>query len=464
MTEDQKYQGALYKNNKNKKVRLNPPYNAKEEQQQQHHNNNNNSNSNNNNSNNNSIQASTLTSTTTNARIPATPSAARNAATPATADNMAAAIQYQHPHVSHAAYVEDVPEELEAYLIADDDDNASRSEDDDHPPRAPTPPPVAEGPVNVFDFLVANATPNVSSTDLPHMAGGPVKLSDSTQIVRYDQDANDYLDPSDFSMEANAKHQMIQYGTGPVPVDAPFQTPAPGSRGEPRRKKDSPSDRDVKKDKKRKRLYLDVSDQVMTDAPPVLHSGLTGGLSRLTTKHAVLPPSPQSAETPASPLKKTRHVKHAKSSRSDSVLFSLLGAGSKPKSKKRKHRSASPSSKKTHSHRHRHHRHRTDGDRETDTAAVEQKLLEFSSDKKEGDDNSHGAVIVYKPRADLFLSFVDKGPESERGCSMNKALKRFHRERTSTGTALGKSTEEKELFRSLRLRKNDRGEIVLFCV
>jgi cell growth-regulating nucleolar protein len=47
---------------------------------------------------------------------------------------------------------------------------------------------------------------------------------------------------------------------------------------------------------------------------------------------------------------------------------------------------------------------------------------------------------------------------------MNKALKRYHRERTASGDGLGKLTEEKELWRSLRLRKNERGEIVLFCV
>ena len=73
-------------------------------------------------------------------------------------------------------------------------------------------------------------------------------------------------------------------------------------------------------------------------------------------------------------------------------------------------------------------------------------------------------MVIFKPRADLFLSFVNKGPDSERGCSMNKALKRFHRERSASGTSLGKPVEEKELWRSLRLRKNERGEIVLFCV
>ncbi|KAK5110038.1 hypothetical protein LTR16_005669, partial [Cryomyces antarcticus] len=60
-------------------------------------------------------------------------------------------------------------------------------------------------------------------------------------------------------------------------------------------------------------------------------------------------------------------------------------------------------------------------------------------------------------RAALFMSFVNKGPDSKRGCSINKALKRYHRE-------VGKDDEEeKALWRSLRLRRNSRGEIVLFA-
>ncbi|KAF1815767.1 hypothetical protein P152DRAFT_196127 [Eremomyces bilateralis CBS 781.70] len=93
-------------------------------------------------------------------------------------------------------------------------------------------------------------------------------------------------------------------------------------------------------------------------------------------------------------------------------------------------------------------------------------------------------------RQEMFLGFVTKGPGSERGCSVNKALKRWHRERYerwyqmgSNGhgsghgsghgeegngvgregrTLLSKGDEEKELWRGLRLRKNERGEVVVF--
>jgi cell growth-regulating nucleolar protein len=105
--------------------------------------------------------------------------------------------------------------------------------------------------------------------------------------------------------------------------------------------------------------------------------------------------------------------------------------------------------------------------------------------------NDNRKLIVYRhhsqladgeyerEKADYFLSLVTKGPESERGCSINKALKRFHRdypslaaseerddERRGRGRSRAdrdrKSEEEKDLWRTLRLRRNDRGEVVLF--
>ncbi|EFW99977.1 hypothetical protein CMQ_295 [Grosmannia clavigera kw1407] len=425
ITEDQKYQGTLYKN-KNKKVKLNPPANAEERP---------------------------FNITTPNNKPAA---------------QMAAAVQQRH--VSHNAYVEDVAEDVNEYLVQDNDSDRSDDDDDDAPPHAPTPPPGPEDRVNVFDFLVASAgtTPNMSSMNLTRGPAGPATLADSTQVVSYERAEDHGL------VEASASKQppVAQFEMGPVAVlPTAFQTPAQRSSG----------DKEVKKDKKRKRLMLDIS----ADAPPVLHSGLTGGLHRLSTKHVPpFPPSPESAETPASPLKKTKApTKHAKS-RSETMSTGLFAAlTAKPKSKKRKQRSASPTDKKNkeghsgHGHRdhhrdhresresreHRHHRrhshHKTEDEKK---AAL--KMIEYPANKEGDSSNSSGQMIVYKPPADLFLSFVNKGPESERGCSMNKALKRFHRERTSSGKTHGKQTEEKELFRSLRLRKNDRGEIVVFYI
>ncbi|KAI0136452.1 LYAR-type C2HC zinc finger protein [Xylariales sp. AK1849] len=364
--------------------------------------------------------------------------------------------------MSQRAYVEDVTEEYEAYrefeINSDDDDSKSTA---DLPPEAPTPPSAVEANVNVFDFLVA-ATPNASNLNLP--PSNEAETGDSTELVRYDQDANSYVDPSGYMVD---DEDMIHYGTGPLPPHVHFETPAP--KGERRKTKDP--EREQKKDKKRKRLHIETNsplaidngpgDQEMTDAPPPeLHSGLTGGLNRLM-RPSVFPPSPDYSggdggeNSPASPIKKSKHHKHPKPSRTETFgnnLKALMSGTSKTTtkvSKKRKHSTERKEKKK------RHH-HRSDDEKAP-------KLIEYrpqSADGKEGD----GQIVVFKPRSELFLGMCTKGPDSDRGYSMNKALKRFHRERTSSGSNLGKVMEEKELWRSLRMRRNDRGEIVLFSV
>lgn len=111
-----------------------------------------------------------------------------------------------------------------------------------------------------------------------------------------------------------------------------------------------------------------------------------------------------------------------------------------------------------------------------------------------GDDNRK--MVVYRnherlteeeielEKANYFLSLVTKGPESERGCSINKALKRFHRDYASLAGSSHdheedmehdrrgrrsnrsdrdlRAEEEKDLWRTLRLKRNDRGEVVVF--
>ncbi len=350
----------------------------------------------------------------------------------------------------HAAYVEDVAEDYDSWR-----DYEQRSDDDDHSlgdplPEAPTPPSAhePEGPVNVFDFLVANPTPTASRVSLP--ATEAIPLSEDRQLVRFDPEAN--------GMEESFEDvgAMVEYGTGPIPTN--FETPAPKA---PRRKvKDT--EKEAKKDKKRKRLHIET-DHIMTDAPPVLHSGLTGGLNRLMSRPTVFPPSPDYsggdvAETPASPLKKTKS-KHTKSGRTTETLgnslMAMIAASSKtkPTTKKRTKTKTSSTPSKT--------KKKRVATAKALEAPKEQKLLEFRPSSKDGKEAA-GALVVYKPRADHFLSFVTKGPDSERGCSVNKALKRYHRERSESGSSKG--LEEKELWKSLRMRKNDRGEIVLFCI
>lgn len=346
--------------------------------------------------------------------------------------------------MAHAAYVEDVAdyEGWEDVSVA--------------PPRVPSPPGAFSG-FNVFDYQV-NATPSASTVAIPQVAVPAPEPVESTELVRYEYKRETYQD-IDADMMADDE-ALVQYGSGPVPAEPnSFETPAPRRD----RKKSSKED---KKDKKRKRLHVDTRDLDMPDAP-VLHSDLTGGMNRMMTRPHAFPPSPdysgsggEVGENPASPLKKSKHSKHHKSSRPDSGIFngiaSMLASGnSKPaaKPKKRKHTSTSTSAstKKRHSHTSK----RLEG-------AKEVKMLEYNKGDEGESRDGPGTMVVFKPHADLFLSLVKKGPDSERGCSVNKALKRYHRERSSTGR--GKSIEEKELFRSLRLRRNDQGEIVLFSV
>lgn len=378
MTEEQKYQGALYKNKK-----------AKTE-----------------NNNNNNDQPNEL-------------------------ENMA-----------HRAYVEEVADYEGGW-----EDMAAA------PPRVPSPP--LPNDVNVFDFQL-NPTPTASLIALPH-ANGPSEAEASARnaVVRFEDRTT--FDDTDVMADDEA---LISYGSGPIPAGfTTYDTPMPKHRKR--------SDKEGKKDKKRKGLHVATHDLEMTDAP-VLHSGLTGGLRRMMEPNA-FPPSPdysgsggEVGETPASPLKKSRHSKHHRSSRQEggigNNLMSMLTSGGTSKSvskaKKRKSTSAATSSKKRHSH---HSTKRLD-------SAKEPKLIAYDNNDSDEKRNSSSAMVRYEYRADLFFGMVNKGPESERGCSVNKVLKRFHRERGTSGDAVSKQLEEKELFKTLRMRRNERGEIVLFCV
>ncbi|KAI1919545.1 hypothetical protein LOZ53_000180 [Ophidiomyces ophidiicola] len=96
---------------------------------------------------------------------------------------------------------------------------------------------------------------------------------------------------------------------------------------------------------------------------------------------------------------------------------------------------------------------------------------------KHGNDGADD--VVTRQRARAFLASINKGPESGKGYSVHKILKRFYREQASsvisddTTERGGRSRrtnrggdrdkkEEEELWRMLRLKKNDRGEVVLF--
>lgn len=313
-------------------------------------------------------------------------------------------------------------------------------------PEAPSPPSAAPEfkaeLVNVFDFLVDGQTPNASQLDLP--APEPMNLIEDVP------EQNNERGRVRFHEAGSSISDLIEYGTGPVPTGA-YLTPAPKAERERKKeRKDRDQSREDKKDKKRKRLHVDT-DQLMTDAPPVLHSGLTGGLNRLL-RPSVFPPSPDYSgdagdASPGSPLKKAKHLKRGRVDAISNNLMSLIGTSRTPSRENSEDRP-----------RRKHRRHREHSERPSrSTKMIEYKPMDGG---EEGTQDSQ--MIVYQPGAELLLSFVKKGPESERGVSMNKALKRYHRDRNAQGVGLPRADEEKELWRSLRMKRNERGEIVLF--
>ncbi|EKD16873.1 uncharacterized protein L3040_001155 [Drepanopeziza brunnea f. sp. 'multigermtubi'] len=338
-------------------------------------------------------------------------------------------------------------------------------------PAAPTPPSAAPGfaldsspgAVNVFDFLVAGSTPNQSRLELP--GPKPVQMIEDTNDEEMELNHDRDLVRVHFNESVT---DLVEYGNGPVSTGATeYRTPVPKAERERKKdRKDRESTREEKKtkgekkDKKRKRLHVETQDlaprddESMTDAPPVLHSGLSGGLGRLLSRPSVFPPSPDysggdvAEASPGSPVKKT-NSKDLKRGRVDTISNNLMSLISKKRVSSREHSEDRPKRK--------HRKQREGSDRPA------RKMIEYTPMNGEGVAEDNGSqLVVFQNRAELLLGFINKGPNSERGVSMNKALKRYHRERAALNLGLGKQAEEKELWRSLRMKKNDRGEIVLF--
>ena len=400
--------------------------------------------------------------------------------------------------IPRGAYVEDA--------VDGDDSNAVAVID--VPPRAPTPPPAAEPPaelegVNVFDFLVSDATPKAA-----HL-GAPDERRMLEQTTPYGNgQQSQYSQYSQYSNGDGSQYQKygFSYGHAPLPAtmerydsynnltesQQSFVTPA--NKEHRKQKKDRGTVE--KSDKKRKRNVeeLDLSsakrpvsrgDHNMLDAPPStggrnLHSGLTGGLQRLVTDPEYYEDDRIDAgPTPISPIKRSKREKEfedRKSTKDDRRKSSYVSYGStKTTSSKddKRQRSRSPertrrSEKHDRSDRHEKHRRsqRDDSVSSVDRSHVSSRRTTKAIDYPEQRPGSvqpsaNNAMVAYSERADMFMSLVNKGPESTHGLSMNKVLKRYHRERDVLRSE-EKEDEDKELWKSLRLRRNSRGEIVLF--
>ena len=337
-------------------------------------------------------------------------------------------------------------------------------------PRAPSPPSAVPAqhaqPVNVFDFLVTEETPNASRVSLGGSKEQMQMVEHAPPIFEAGRNQSNGTEGPHISDLSDPAFQQngYSYGTEPVPI-IEYRTP----KHQPNGSRDSIYELDGKDrkstDKKRKRQQieeLDLTqarrssqelDEEMLDAPPILHSGLTGGLNRLLSK-SKFPPSPDYSGGDGtelailSPVKKSRQIKEKQRGRTSSALIKVRKiSGSRRRasdeSRPRKH--------------HRSHRH---AGIEDDRPKRKMKAIEYPVPMQE--DSPQQQLVVYRTRAELFMSFVTKGPESGSGCSINKALKRYHRERGDQGLGLGKVEEEKELWKAMRLKKNERGEVVLF--
>ncbi|GAB7359431.1 hypothetical protein MBLNU230_g6079t1 [Neophaeotheca triangularis] len=426
---------------------------------------------------------------------------------------------------SFNAYVEDAPEGDEGNAVAVVD----------VPPRAPTPPPAAaaleENPenVNVFDFLVADSTPNASKVQL----GAP---DERKMVGNGDNHDSQY---SQFS-NGTGSQQYLQRGWsyGNAPVEPSFQRydswqnmtdsqqsnaamPPPMTTPGPRSERKDKKERHTDKKRKRHQVEeLDLSsvkrpssrDNDMTDAPSsvqpsggrVLHSGLTGGLNKLVTdSQDYYNDRIDAGPTPISPTKRTKRDnkdsskddkrKSSYTSYTTQIIKPSHSSSGREKDRASRedkyrrpdssHRSSDRSANTVYyDDKHRSHG-KTSGRRRDSSPSITSsadyaprssrpKALthatstsSYSLDRPQSvQPSSRNAVVTndhYSNKAEMFLSFINKGPESERGCSINKALKRYHREQGLRGEG-EKEEEDKELWKGLRVRRNERGEFVLF--
>ncbi|KAF5865462.1 hypothetical protein ETB97_003720 [Aspergillus alliaceus] len=442
-----------------------------------------------------------------------------------------------------APYVEDAPESDKSK------ENVSAL------PAAPTPPlngsektsgPAQGNPkgVNVFDFLVADKTPNASKVSLTHpkeqmqMVDHAPSVFETSKALAHYETGEDEDKQYDLPYEENG----YSYGAGPIPpsvyqrnvpnASMEFMTPAPKKKKDRSRKAEESA---ITSEKKRKRHNEDQEmedvDTPIMEAPssvlnhpgtPMLnHSGLTGGLSRMLRSPSVEAENDHADhprrryQDPSSPIKRTRRDERdgvdaglgiSMKNRAERLVSSMFGGPAISESSKNSHESSKELS------RSRHRGSSDDGDVEVRrskkahrVASDSQKSKRKSSAQMDGrpsrrlkqieyaegsrstsprGDDGRQVVVYGQPNipSDLqrqmgahFLSLVTKGPESQRGFSVNKVLKRFHRDFTDEfdddrGREQGRSRadheqrteDEKDLWRTLRIKRNDRGEIVLF--
>jgi len=323
-------------------------------------------------------------------------------------------------------------------------------------PEAPSPPPAAVLPegFNVFDYQVNDETPKAIGKAHHKRHEG------DSQDVHFTTHGYSYgiapVEPSFSRYDSYASLPASSHQTSYVTPGPKSSREQEGSRSDKKsdkkRKRDQPGGLDIE----RARL---IQDAAMSDAPPVtLHSGLTGGLNRLLSRPVdQLELEGQIAPSPLSPLKRTKSEAVGANTNGKRVTS---GSAHKSSGVRREERQVNDDEQER---RRRHgNRQRRDSSSSDDQKRPSRKHLKAIEDRSRSVEPSNNSQLVaYHSPAELFMSFVNKGPESERGVSINKALKRYHRERDAHSDK-AKQSIDKELFKDLRVRRNDRGEFVLF--
>ncbi|KAL4949909.1 hypothetical protein BDW69DRAFT_173341 [Aspergillus filifer] len=399
--------------------------------------------------------------------------------------------------------------------------------------------PVQEGAkVNVFDFLVDEKTPNASKVSLvppkeqmQMKDHAPSVFETSQALARAQADDSD-----DESKEYDVAYEEhgFSYGAGPIEppayhnnkaaaISTEFMTPAPKKKKDRRseRQKSPPTLNVTTSEKKRKR-HIDDHDPTDADTPmleapssvlnhpgtPMLsHSGLTGGLDRMLRSPSLdgevsENPRRRYQDSSSSPLKRSRHddkeghgdagLGISIKNRAERLVSSMFTGSSVSGSSVNGNENEPRKAKKTHKIRDQpapadgmKTKRKISAQTEGDRPSRRLKKIEHPERGYSPRDDERGEMVVYRQEnhpdemqrqmASHFLSLVTKGPESSRGFSVNKVLKRFHKDFSDEydndrGRGQGRSRadreqrgdDEKDLWRTLRVKQNDRGEIVLF--
>lgn len=376
-------------------------------------------------------------------------------------------------------------------------------------------------PVNVFDYLVPEDTPKKPVNHAPslsHTGRDQSRANTKSSVKGKDHDVT--YEENGFSYGTSPVKPSANQGIPSYP-SMEYMTPMPKKKKDRSRNEveDSRDNRKAGNTSDRKRKRGNMEDVAMTDAPPstvkssetpvLNHSGLTGGIERML--HSLGEEHEHSDKhhpDNTSPIKRTRRgdkdpnsdSRRSRTERFVSSMFGFPGENSEITSKGivRTHRDSShpteaQKTKKTHRHSSQSSaqplssslmdpRKPTQKSGDADHPPSYSKQLKPRRDhhnrprpQSPGGDsgysrpatgsqlsNDNGQELQHQ-MASRFLSLVTKGPESGRGMSVHKALKRLHNDRSDQDLDREQQFEDdREMWRALRLKRNERGEVVLF--